>query len=92
MRNPSELLRLLHGSGRLEEAIEIAQGLLLAALGYGKECYGFQQPMAPSVPAFCLPVYGIQQLIQELEVQNTKQLEKVYQKVRSHIQVSFTQN
>lgn len=85
MRNSSELLRLLHSTGRLEEAIEVVQGLLLAALGYGKECYGFQYPMAPSVPAFCLPVYGIQLLIEELEVQNTKSLDKPYVKVNSDI-------
>lgn len=78
MRNPSELLRLLHRSGRLEEAIEIAQGLLLAALGYGKECYGFEVSMAPSVPPFCLPLYGIQLLIEELDIQNSKSLDKPY--------------
>lgn len=50
-------------------------------MGYGKENYGFQHPMAPSVPPFCLPVYGIQLLVEELEVQNAKSLEKPYVKV-----------
>lgn len=59
----------------------MVQGLLLAALGYGKECYGFHYPMAPSVPPFCLPVYGIQQLIEELDIQNAKNLDKPYLKV-----------
>lgn len=90
MRNPSELIRLLHNSGRLEEAIEVSQGLLLAALGYGKECYGFQHSMAPSVPAFCLPVYGVQQLIEELELQNARSLEKPYLKVRICLNINIT--
>lgn len=81
MRNPAELLRLLHISGRLEEAIELSEGLLLAALGYGKECYGFEYSMTPTAPPFCLPLYGIQRLIEELEIQNTKNMEKPYLKV-----------
>ncbi|CAH1156010.1 unnamed protein product [Phaedon cochleariae] len=78
LRNASELLRLLHGSGRLEEAVEVANEYLLAALGYGKEFYGFARSVAPAAPAFCLPVYAIRRLIDELDVQNSKNIEQPY--------------
>ncbi|XP_074031669.1 nuclear pore complex protein Nup160 isoform X2 [Leptinotarsa decemlineata] len=78
LRNAPELLRLLHGSGRLEEAIEVANEYLLAALGYGKEFYGFSKPVAPVATTFCLPVYAIQSLINELDLHNSKRLEQPY--------------
>lgn len=83
LRNAPELLKLLHSSGRLEEAIELAREYLLAALGYGKEFYGFEKPLVPSALPFCLPVYAIRDLIHELEIQNTKSLEKPYLRVSS---------
>ncbi|KAJ8920022.1 hypothetical protein NQ315_011672 [Exocentrus adspersus] len=78
IRNASELLRLLHSCGRLEEAIELVNEYLLAALGYGKELYGFEKPLAPSALPFCLPIYAIQNLIHELHLQNSKTMEKPY--------------
>ncbi|XP_018568434.1 nuclear pore complex protein Nup160 homolog isoform X2 [Anoplophora glabripennis] len=80
LRNAPELLRLLHSSGRLEEAIELVNEYLLAALGYGKEFYGFDKPLVPSALPFCLPVYAIRNLIRELEIQNTQSLDKPYLK------------
>lgn len=81
LRNAPELLRLLHSSGRLEEAIELVNEYLLAALGYGKEFYGFEKPLVPSALPFCLPVYAIQNLIRELEIQNSKSMDKPYLRV-----------
>ncbi|KAG5881796.1 hypothetical protein JTB14_037092 [Gonioctena quinquepunctata] len=78
LRNAPELLRLLHGSGRLEEAIEVANEYLLAALGYGKEFYGFTKPLASTGSTFCLPIYAIQSLIDELDIQNSRSLEQPY--------------
>lgn len=78
MRNPSELLRLLHTSGRLEEAVELTNEYILSAMGYGKEFFGFTQPLAPTSPAFCLPVYAIQRLIDELNIQNVKNVERPF--------------
>ncbi|XP_076265249.1 nuclear pore complex protein Nup160 [Rhynchophorus ferrugineus] len=79
-RNAAEFLRLLHTYGRLDEAFEICHEYILAALGYGKELFGFNVPLAPSSPAFCLPVYEIQCFIRELELQNDKDPEKPFEK------------
>lgn len=81
MRNPSELLRLLHQSGRLDEAFDLAREYLLAALGYGKELFGFAVPLAPNSLPFCLPVYPVQALIKELELQNQADFDKPFDKV-----------
>ncbi|CAH2014720.1 unnamed protein product [Acanthoscelides obtectus] len=70
LRNPSELLRLLHASGRLEEASELARELLLAALGYGKEYFGFEKPLSHSATSFALPVHALRALVQELHMHN----------------------
>lgn len=78
--NPAELLKLLHCSGRLEEAYEVGHEYLLAALGYGKELYGFRIPLTPNCNAFCLPVYEIQCLIKELEMQNERDFDKPFEK------------
>ncbi|KAJ8959900.1 hypothetical protein NQ318_011637 [Aromia moschata] len=90
VRNAAELLRLLHSSGRLAEAVELANDYLLAAMGYGKEFYGFDRPLAPTAPAFCLPVYAIQNLINELDVQNSKSIEKPYNKEYNNLKDLFT--
>ncbi|XP_050293240.1 nuclear pore complex protein Nup160 homolog [Anthonomus grandis grandis] len=79
-KNPAELLRLLHRSGRLEEAFEVSHEYLLAALGYGKELYGFKMPLAPNSQPFCLPVYEIQALVVELQMQNESDLNKPFEK------------
>ncbi|XP_030768263.1 nuclear pore complex protein Nup160 homolog isoform X2 [Sitophilus oryzae] len=89
VRNPSEILRLLHCSGRLEEAFEVAHEYLLAALGYGKELYGFKVPLAPNSPAFCLPVYEIQCFIKELQMQNDKDLLRPFQKEHTILKELF---
>ncbi|KAJ8978443.1 hypothetical protein NQ317_017646 [Molorchus minor] len=89
LRNSSELLRLLHSSGRLEEAIELVNDYLLAAMGYGKEYFGFAKPMAPSAPAFCLPVYAISNLIVELDTQNAKSSGYPYHKEYNNLKGLF---
>ncbi|XP_060528379.1 nuclear pore complex protein Nup160 homolog isoform X2 [Cylas formicarius] len=78
LRNPGELLRILHVSGRLDEAFEVAHGYLLAALGYGKELFGFVKPLAPTSEPFCLPVYSLEAFITELEMQNAKSIENPF--------------
>ncbi|CAG9862053.1 unnamed protein product [Phyllotreta striolata] len=89
-RNPSELLRLLHASGRLEEAVELAKDYILSAMGYGKEEFGFSQPLAPTSPAFCLPVYAIQRLVDELDIQNSMNVEKPYTHEYDDLKVLFS--
>ncbi|XP_072392736.1 nuclear pore complex protein Nup160 homolog [Diabrotica undecimpunctata] len=89
VRNPAEFLRLLHGSGRLEEAIEFTSEYILSAMGYGKEFFGFTQPLAPTSPAFCLPVYAIERLIDELKIQNSMSLEQPYQKEYENLKTLF---
>lgn len=81
LRNPSEILKLLHQSGRLDEAFDLAREYLLAALGYGKELFGFVMPLAPNALPFCLPVYPVQALIKELELQNQADFDKPFEKV-----------
>lgn len=80
-RNPSELLRLYYHNGRLEDAVTLAGEYILAALGYGKELFGFTHAMIPCGPQFGLPVNIIDALLYEIELQNkanaTKPLEKV---------------
>ncbi|CAH1112722.1 unnamed protein product [Psylliodes chrysocephalus] len=90
MRNPSELLRLLHTSGRLEEAVELTNEYILSAMGYGKEFFGFTQPLAPTSPAFCLPVYAIQRLIDELNIQNVKNVERPFIQEYNNLKSLFT--
>lgn len=77
-RNAGELLRLLHESGRLDEAVQLAKDYILAAMGHGKEQFGFVQSMTPTGPPFCLPVYQIQSLVEELHYQNKKEHEKPF--------------
>ncbi|XP_057663813.1 nuclear pore complex protein Nup160 homolog [Diorhabda carinulata] len=90
VRNPAELLRLLHSSGRLEEAIEFVNEYILAALGYGKELFGFAQSLGPTSPAFCLPVYAIQRLIDELDIQNSNNIEQPYLQAYNNLKSLFT--
>ncbi|KAH1005345.1 hypothetical protein HUJ04_006346 [Dendroctonus ponderosae] len=80
MRNPGELIKILHRAGRLEEAIEVCHEYLLAALGYGKELYGFKASLAPNAPLFCVPVYPIQALITELRLQNEADFSRPFEK------------
>ncbi|XP_019873892.2 nuclear pore complex protein Nup160 homolog isoform X2 [Aethina tumida] len=71
-RNAGELLKLLHRTGRLEEAAELTKDYLSAAMGYGKELYGFQTPLTHTSKPFCLAVYAIKNLIDELAIQNSQ--------------------
>lgn len=73
-------MNLLHANGRLEDAIELVREYLLAAMGYGKEFYGFKQPLAFNTPPFCLPVYNIMNLLKELQLQNDNNVNKPYSK------------
>lgn len=77
-RNPAQLLNLLHANGRLEDCIELVREYLLAAMGYGKEYYGFKEPLAYKTPPMCLPVYNIMNLLKELELQNANNVNKPY--------------
>nr|CAH7729258.1 unnamed protein product [Callosobruchus chinensis] len=70
LRNPAELLRMLHGAGRLEEAFELSRELLLAALGYGKEYFSFERPLSQAAAPFALPLHALRALLQELHIHN----------------------
>ncbi|KAK4875779.1 hypothetical protein RN001_012201 [Aquatica leii] len=80
LRNPAELLRLYYFSGRLDDAIEVACEYILAALGHGKEYYGFKYALSSMSPPFCLPINIIDSLINELHLQNEHALEKPFEK------------
>lgn len=41
-------------------------------MGYGKELYGFQTPLTHTSKPFCLAVYAIKNLIDELAIQNSQ--------------------
>ncbi|XP_044262804.1 nuclear pore complex protein Nup160 homolog [Tribolium madens] len=84
-RNPAELFRLLYTSGRLEEAAEIASEYMMAAMGYGKEYYGFAHAMQPTTPAVCLPVRGFITLINQLKLINTNDPEKPFLRECEHL-------
>ncbi|CAH0554990.1 unnamed protein product [Brassicogethes aeneus] len=88
-RNPGELLKILHSSGRLEEAATMARDYLSAAMGYGKELYGFSAPLAHTSKPFCMPVYAIQNLIKELEIQNKVNLEQPFKMEYTSLQNLF---
>lgn len=90
MRNPAELLKILHSSGRLEEAFELCHEYLLAALGYGKELYGFKMPLSPNSSSFCLPIYEIQSLVREFEMQNEDDFDKSFANVSIEVNMKYT--
>ncbi|XP_045475134.1 nuclear pore complex protein Nup160 homolog [Harmonia axyridis] len=69
IRNAAELLRLLHATGRLEEAIDVASKYMLAIMGHGKEYYGLKASMSPTGEVMYCPVGAINNLILELELQ-----------------------
>ncbi|KAL3269609.1 hypothetical protein HHI36_008672 [Cryptolaemus montrouzieri] len=86
IRNAAELLRLLHRSGRLEEAIDIAKGYMLAIMGHGKEYYGLETSICPTGPVVYCPVGSINNLILELEMQikhGNEEFAKDYEFLRS---------
>ncbi|KAF5295356.1 hypothetical protein FQR65_LT01546 [Abscondita terminalis] len=89
MKNPAELLRLYYFSGRLDEAVEIACEHLLAALGHGKEYYGFKHALSPVSPSFCLPINIMNILIRELELQNEHSLERPFEKEHEKLKDLF---
>jgi len=88
-RNAAELLRLYFYSGRLEDAVTLAGEHLLAAMGYGKENFGFTHPLVPTSPPFCLPVNVIDALIYELELQNNENAEKPLEKEYEYLKDLF---
>ncbi|KAK9890753.1 hypothetical protein WA026_012101 [Henosepilachna vigintioctopunctata] len=69
IRNAAELLRLLHCTGRLEEAIDVASKYMLAVMGHGKEYYGLETSICPTGPVVYCPVGVINNLILELKMQ-----------------------
>lgn len=81
LKNPSELLTLLHHTGRLRDASILARDYLLAVLGHGKEHFGFQHSLTPTGPAFCAPVYKIAMLLEELRTVNMNDPERPLAKV-----------
>ncbi|EFN74716.1 Nuclear pore complex protein Nup160-like protein [Camponotus floridanus] len=66
-RNASELLRLMLNTGRLVEASELAVDYINAALGSGKEHFGFETPLVATAPSTWLPLNTIEVLLNELE-------------------------
>ncbi|XP_066259653.1 nuclear pore complex protein Nup160 homolog [Euwallacea similis] len=91
VRNPAEILKLLHRSGRLEETFELCHEYLLATMGYGKELFGFTMSLSSNSPPFCLPVYEIQALIKELELQNMADFGKPFEKEHEILSNLFRQ-
>lgn len=87
MRNAAELLRLLHATGRLEEAIDVASKYMLAIMGHGKEYYGLKTSMCPTSEVIYCPVAAINNLILELKLQienNNDEFIKVMELVHSN--------
>lgn len=84
-RNPAELFRLLYNSGRLEEAADLAGEYMKAALGYGKEYYGFRHSVQPIASSVCLPIRGFVNLIDQLKQINETDPEQPFLKQHSYL-------
>uniref|UniRef100_A0A1Y1M1R8 Uncharacterized protein n=1 Tax=Photinus pyralis TaxID=7054 RepID=A0A1Y1M1R8_PHOPY len=80
IRNASELFRLYFNNGLVDDAVTIASEYLLAALGHGKEYYGFSHALSPVSPQFNLPLFLIQKLLKELALQNEENPAKPFEK------------
>lgn len=70
------MLRLFQNSGRFEEVVDVAVEYMQAALGVGKEYYGFRYSVLPTSPAFCLPIRNIDLLIRQLKAINEQNADK----------------
>lgn len=67
--NAPELLQLLHYSGRIDEAVDIARSFMLAILGHGKDHFGIKESLTATSNVVYCPVAAISDLIIELELQ-----------------------
>lgn len=74
-------MRLYYFNGYLIEAAELASENILAVLNYGGEYFGYETPLLPEVPPFCLPVNVIDSLLYELDLQNQNDISKPLEKV-----------
>ncbi|XP_014243804.1 nuclear pore complex protein Nup160 homolog [Cimex lectularius] len=73
-RNTAEFLRMFLKYGRLEEAAELANEYLRAAMGIAWEIHSIDSPILPQGPPIYLPIHTIDVLIAELKnnkVENT---------------------
>lgn len=87
--NAAELLRLFYFNGLLEEAVKLAKEYLLAALGHGPEHFGLASGIIASETPFCLPLFTIEDLIDEIDSQNKIDLEKPFEKDHVELQSIF---
>lgn len=81
-KNPSELLTLLHHTGRLRDAAILARDYILAVLGHGKEHFDFKYSMVPTGPPVSTPLYKIAMLLEELRTVNKEHPERPLAKVK----------
>lgn len=58
---------------------------MMAALGYGKEYYGFSYSMQATKPAFCLPVRGFTALINQMKLINESDPDKPFLNELNHL-------
>ncbi len=86
-RNPSELLRLLHAHGLLEDAANLAVEYISAVLGDGKEYFGLSSSLNAHSSPVWLPVNAIEQLLMELRL--NADVDVVYSKVQYLAQTFF---
>lgn len=74
-RNPTELLRLYVSQGRLVEATDLAKEYVAAMMYQGGEHFGLKNALHPTAPPLCFPANAIDQLILNLKLNESQDVE-----------------